>query len=113
MRTEHDLLGELLIDDSAYYGIHTARALSSFSITGIPIHPVLVEALVTVKKAATALTGYIGYDKASTVVAFCLNTGKTVREAVLELGFLDEEILSELLRPERLMAPGAAITKED
>ncbi|NLA87669.1 MAG: aspartate ammonia-lyase, partial [Clostridiales bacterium] len=54
MRTEHDLLGELLIDDNAYYGIHTARALGNFAITGVPIHPALVEALVTVKKAAAA-----------------------------------------------------------
>lgn len=61
---------------------------------------------------ATALTGYIGYDKASEVAIFCLNTGKTVREAVLELGFLDEKILSEVLRPERLTAPGTTITKE-
>jgi aspartate ammonia-lyase len=61
---------------------------------------------------ATALTGYIGYDKASGVAIFCLNTGKTVREAVLELGFLDEKILSEVLRPERLTAPGTTITKE-
>ena len=61
---------------------------------------------------ATALTGYIGYDKASEVAIFCLNTGKTVREAVLELGFLDEKTLSEVLRPERLTAPGTTITKE-
>lgn len=60
MRTEHDLLGELFIDDKAYYGIHTARALSNFAITGVPIHPVLVEALVTVKKAAAATNRSIG-----------------------------------------------------
>ncbi len=60
MRTEHDLLGELLIDDNAYYGIHTARALGNFAITGVPIHPALVEALVTVKKAAAATNRNIG-----------------------------------------------------
>jgi aspartate ammonia-lyase len=66
MRTEHDLLGELLIDDDAYYGVHTARALDNFAITGVPIHPALVEALVTVKKAAAATNRNIG---AMTVVS--------------------------------------------
>lgn len=52
MRTEHDLIGEMQIDDSKYYGIHTERALRNFAITGIPVHPMLVNAIVTVKKAA-------------------------------------------------------------
>ena len=52
MRTEHDLLGALEIPDEAYYGIHTARALKNFPLTGVPLHPALVDALVTVKKAA-------------------------------------------------------------
>ncbi|MDR3645892.1 MAG: aspartate ammonia-lyase [Clostridia bacterium] len=55
MRIERDLLGEMELDDGCYYGIHTARALSNFSITGVPVHRELVLALVTVKKAA-ALT---------------------------------------------------------
>jgi len=50
MRIEHDLLGEMKINDSIYYGIHTARALQNFVMTGIPIHPVLIGTLVTVKK---------------------------------------------------------------
>ncbi|OCN00746.1 aspartate ammonia-lyase [Clostridium sp. W14A] len=60
MRTEHDFLGELLIDDNAYYGIHTARALTNFAITGVPIHPALIEAVVTVKKAAAAVNRSLG-----------------------------------------------------
>jgi aspartate ammonia-lyase len=55
MRTEHDLIGQLPVDEAAYYGIHTARAVQNFSITGTPIHSELVRALATVKKAA-ALT---------------------------------------------------------
>jgi aspartate ammonia-lyase len=61
---------------------------------------------------ATALTGYIGYDKASKLTVFCQETGKSVREAVLELGLLDEKTLSEVLMPERLTAPEATIAKE-
>lgn len=60
MRTEHDMLGEMSIEDDAYYGIHTARALMNFPITGVPIHTALVNALVTVKKAAAITNRDIG-----------------------------------------------------
>lgn len=60
MRYEHDLIGEMPIEDDKYYGIHTARALKNFALTGRPIHPQLVEALVTVKKAAAVTNGEIG-----------------------------------------------------
>lgn len=60
MRTEHDLLGEIEVADEVYYGIHTARALQNFHITGIPIHQELVEALVTIKKAAAITNRSIG-----------------------------------------------------
>ncbi len=60
MRYEHDLIGEMPIDDDKYYGIHTARALKNFALTGRPIHPELVEALVTVKKAAALTNREIG-----------------------------------------------------
>lgn len=59
-RLEHDLLGELPIDDNAYYGIHTARAMKNFAITGIPIHQALIDALVTVKKAAAITNRSLG-----------------------------------------------------
>ena len=52
MRVEHDLLGEMNIDDNCYYGIHTKRAMDNFRISGVPIHPELVRALAIVKKAA-------------------------------------------------------------
>lgn len=60
MRTEHDMLGEMPIDDGAYYGINTVRAMQNFSITGVPIHAALVEALVIVKKAAAITNLRIG-----------------------------------------------------
>src|SRR5690348_18399613 len=53
-RREHDLLGERLVPSSAYYGVHTVRALENFAITGtsISIYPDLVAALACVKHAA-------------------------------------------------------------
>jgi aspartate ammonia-lyase len=53
-RTEHDLLGDKQVPESAYYGVQTARALENFHITGVPIShfPDLIRALAMVKLAA-------------------------------------------------------------
>jgi len=53
-RTETDSLGDAAVPASAYWGIHTLRALENFPISGTPIsrHPSLVTALATVKQAA-------------------------------------------------------------
>ncbi len=50
MRIEHDLLGEMKIDDGRYYGIHTQRAMENFKITGKPLHMELVKALAIIQK---------------------------------------------------------------
>lgn len=74
MRTEHDLLGTMQLEDAAYYGIHTARALQNFPLTGVPIHTALVEALVTIKKAAAITNRSIGLLDAriaDAVIAAC------------------------------------------
>ncbi len=60
MRLEHDLLGEMKIDEDSYYGIHTRRAMENFHISGRPIHPQLVKGLVTIKKAAALTNEYAG-----------------------------------------------------
>ncbi|MFQ6396197.1 aspartate ammonia-lyase [Nocardia sp. KC 131] len=53
-RTERDSLGTLAVPLDAYWGIHTARALNNFTITGDSIgrYPALVTALAAVKQAA-------------------------------------------------------------
>ena len=53
-RVEKDLLGEKQIPASAYWGVHTSRALDNFQISGIPISnaPELICALASVKWAA-------------------------------------------------------------
>jgi aspartate ammonia-lyase len=52
-RIEHDFLGEKRIPAGAYWGVHTARAVENFPITGTPISamPELVRAFGFVKKA--------------------------------------------------------------
>ncbi|MCX7923447.1 MAG: aspartate ammonia-lyase [Clostridia bacterium] len=74
MRIERDLLGEKSFDDSCYYGINTQRAIENFCISLKPIHPELVRALVTIKKAAALTNEYIGLlDKsiAQAIVKAC------------------------------------------
>src|SRR3954447_20949247 len=53
-RLEHDLLGYKTVPYSAYYGVHTLRAVENFPITGtsIAIYPDLIRALACIKQAA-------------------------------------------------------------
>jgi hypothetical protein len=37
MRLEHDLLGDYEVPADAYWGVHTARAVDNFPISGVPI----------------------------------------------------------------------------
>ncbi|BAH55802.1 MULTISPECIES: aspartate ammonia-lyase [Rhodococcus] len=61
-RDEHDLLGTRPVSDSAYYGIHTLRAVENFAITGTPIsvYPELIVALASVKEAAAQTNHQLG-----------------------------------------------------
>ncbi len=71
-RVEKDLLGELEVPASAYYGIHTARALKNFPVSGIKTHPALIVALAQVKKAAAlanARTGALDKEIARAIAA--------------------------------------------
>jgi aspartate ammonia-lyase len=52
MRTEKDSLGTLEVPADAYYGIQTARALANFPVSGLRIHPRIVDAYLVIKKAA-------------------------------------------------------------
>ena len=56
---EHDLLGDRAVPASAYYGVHTLRAVENFPISGLPIsiYPGLIRALACIKQAA-ALTNH-------------------------------------------------------
>ena len=52
MRTEHDFLGEMQVEDNVYYGIQTLRAIENFKITGEKLDPDFIKAIAIVKKAA-------------------------------------------------------------
>jgi fumarate hydratase class II len=51
---------------------------------------------------ATALNPAIGYDKASKVAKQALAEGKTIREVVLEEGYLDEDEVDAVLDPAKM-----------
>ena len=55
---------------------------------------------------ATALNPTIGYDKASEVAKAALKQGKTVREVVVEKGYLTEAEAEEVLDPESMTHRG-------
>jgi aspartate ammonia-lyase len=59
-RIEHDALGDYEVPQSAYYGVHTARAVDNFPISGLRAHPELVRTTVLIKKAAAEANAAIG-----------------------------------------------------
>lgn len=76
MRTERDSIGEMEIPAEADYGIHTARAVDNFPITGITLShfPELIESLAMVKKAAALANrefGRLSPEIASAIVSAC------------------------------------------
>jgi fumarate hydratase class II len=54
----------------------------------------------------TALNPRIGYDKAAKTAKKAHAEGKTLREACVELGFLNGEEFDKLVRPEKMIGPG-------
>jgi len=75
-RTERDSIGEMEIPASADYGIHTARAVENFPITGIRLShfPELIESLAMVKKAAAQANrdfGRLSPEIAAAIISAC------------------------------------------
>ena len=62
VRVEHDLLGDREVPASAYYGVHSVRAVENFPISGTPIsaYPDLIVALACVKQAAAQANRELG-----------------------------------------------------
>ncbi len=76
VRVEQDSLGTLEVPASAYYGVHTARALANFPISGIAlsVYPLFVDALAAVKQAAAEANrdlGLLDDERAEAITAAC------------------------------------------
>ena len=75
-RTESDSIGDMAIPAEADYGIHTARAVENFPITGILLrhYPEFVQSLAMVKKAAAIANRELGTLKpeiAAAIISAC------------------------------------------
>jgi len=62
MRLEHDLLGDFEVPADVYWGVHTARAVQNFPISGVPIghYRSLIRALALVKQATAEANHSVG-----------------------------------------------------
>lgn len=63
MRLEADQIGQMKIDANSYYGIHTARALDNFAVSGQIVRRSLLLAIIEVKKAAAMANMKVGILK--------------------------------------------------
>jgi aspartate ammonia-lyase len=61
-RLEHDLLGDYQVPIDAYWGVHTARAVDNFPISGVPIghYRSLIRALAIVKQSTAQANFELG-----------------------------------------------------
>jgi fumarate hydratase class II len=80
VRVEHDVLGARTIPAGAYWGIHTARAVDNFPISGVTLahHRPLIEALGAVKQAAARANRELGVlddERAGAIDRACIGLG--------------------------------------
>jgi aspartate ammonia-lyase len=93
-RREHDLLGEREIPEDSLYGIHTARALENFPLSGRRVHPTLITAFGEVKLACAETNRDLGAWKDNPTKA------EAITRACREMadGALSEHVVVDLLQ---------------
>jgi aspartate ammonia-lyase len=91
-RRERDSLGEYPVPEAAYFGIHTARALENFPISGIALstYPEFAAALAAVKQAAAMANrelGLLDRRRADAIVAACaeIRSGELLDQFVVDV----------------------------
>ncbi|MFH2132155.1 MAG: class II fumarate hydratase [bacterium] len=93
--------------------LHSIRLLSdvcqSFNkncVKGIKVNQAVIKShLENSLMLVTALNPHIGYDKAARVAKKAFETHCTLREAVIQLGFMTGEAYDQIVRPERMAKP--------
>jgi fumarate hydratase class II len=88
--------GRLLADGCASFREHCAAGIE-------PRRERIRENLERSLMLATALSPHIGYDAAARIAKTALATGRTLREAALELGLVTAEQFDEWVRPEKMV----------
>ena len=90
-RTERDSVGDKQVPLDAYYGVQSLRAAENFPITGLNMHPEIVNSIVYIKKAAAITnneTGRLSKEKADAVIRAC--------DEILEGHFLNDFIVDPI-----------------
>ena len=73
-RSEHDSIGERSVPKDVYYGVQSLRATENFHITGLTMHPEIINSIAEIKKASAITNFEIGLlDKkvADAIVRAC------------------------------------------
>lgn len=74
VRQEHDSIGMKEVPLDAYYGLQTFRAAENFYITGLNMHPELINSVAQIKKAAAVTNfevGRLDKKRADAIVRAC------------------------------------------
>ncbi len=74
IRMEKDSLGELAVPENVYFGIQTQRAVENFPISGLRAAPILIEAVMYIKKSAAEVNAKLGLlpdPKAKAIIQAC------------------------------------------
>ena len=96
--------------------LHSARILGDacekfwrFSVDGTQLNRKhIAEMLGRSLMLVTALSPEIGYDKASAIAHKASHEGLSLREAALQLGFIDEKRFDEIVDPAKMIGHGVA-----
>lgn len=73
-RTEKDSIGVKSVPEDVYYGVQSLRAAENFHITGLNMHPEIINSLAYIKKAAAITNcevGLLGKRVAQAIVQAC------------------------------------------
>ncbi|MCE9619987.1 MAG: class II fumarate hydratase [Planctomycetes bacterium] len=84
----------------------TCHAFREFCAEGITANKErMAELLGESLMLVTALAPQIGYDKASAIAKHAHHKGLTLKQAALELGFIDEATFNKVMKPETMTGP--------
>ena len=88
-RTEKDSIGTKEVPEDVYYGVQSLRAAENFRITGLSMHPEVINSLAQIKKAAAITNCEVGLlDKkiAEAIVQACdeITEGKLHDEFIVD-----------------------------
>ena len=100
-RVERDSIGVKDIPEDVYYGVQSLRAAENFHITGLNMHPEIINSLAYIKKAAAITNcevGLLDKKKAQAIVQAC---DEIVSGLILEFrrGTLIMVVLAQLNKP--------------